>query len=308
MEPKRTCLIVNPDAGSADQVAALLEAVAGEPEISYRESTSPEEGEAALRAALAEGCACVAAAGGDGTVHAVVNGLMEAEDAEDVILGVVPLGTGNDLARTLDLPEDPRDAVALLLAGRTAALDLMEVRTEARTRFGINAAAGGFSGQVDEQVTTDLKKALGPLAYLLGAARVLPDLHNYETTVTCDDEPEERFHALNIIVANGRTAAGGNRVAPTANPCDGLLDVVIVKWGSPAELAGVGTRLVAGNYLDSPHVVHRRARRVRVDSTPGMLFNVDGEVFTREPVVFTARPGALRVVVGPHFQAEPEVE
>lgn len=288
-------------------MTALLEAVAGAPEVSYRESTSAEEGEAALQEALREGCACIAAAGGDGTVHAVVNGLMEAEGAEDVILGVVPLGTGNDLARTLGLPEDPRDAVALLLAGRTAALDLMEVRTEARTRYGINAAAGGFSGQVDEQVTPDLKRALGPLAYLLGAARVLPELHDYETMIACDDEPEERFKALNVIVANGRTAAGGNRVAPTANPCDGLLDVVVVKWGTPAELASVGTRLVAGNYLDSPHVMHRRARRVRIDSTPGMLFNVDGEVFTREPMVFTARPGALRVVIGPNFQAEPEV-
>ncbi|PSQ69092.1 MAG: hypothetical protein BRD29_02330, partial [Bacteroidetes bacterium QH_2_67_10] len=165
--------------------------------------------------------------------------------------------------------------------------------------YGINAAAGGFSGEVDEEVTTELKKTWGPLAYLVGAARAVPDLHEYDTHVSFDDEAPEAIDALNVIVANGRTIGGGKRVAPGANPCDGLLDVVIVKWGRMVDFATVGARLVAGTWLQSPYVRHHRVRKVRVASDPGMWFNVDGELQTKEPLTFEVLPGALPVVVGP---------
>jgi diacylglycerol kinase (ATP) len=90
-------------------------------------------------------------------------------------------------------------------------------------------------------------------------------------------------------------------VAPTANPEDGLLDVVIVKSGSLLDVAGAAARLVVGNYLDSDQVLHRQARRVSVRSRPGMWFNVDGELFTQQPVTFTVLPHILRVVVGADY-------
>ncbi len=300
----RTCLIINPNAGSADRRAELRRAVEATPSITWRETTAPgDAGELAQRAP-GEGFACVAAAGGDGTVNEVVNGLMQCGGAAR--LGVVPLGTGNDLARTLGIPIDPRDAVAVLDRGRDAAIDLIEVEFGDQRVWGINAAAGGFSGQVDKSMTAEAKKRWGPLAYLFGAAGTMLDLSEYDTRLAFDDEPEEAIKAVNIVVTNGRTVAGGKRVAPRANPCDGLLDVVIVRWAPMLDLAEVGARLMAGNYLDSEHVVHRQVRRVHVASEPGMWFNVDGELLTHEPITFTARPGALRVVVGPAFQAEPE--
>jgi diacylglycerol kinase (ATP) len=108
-------------------------------------------------------------------------------------------------------------------------------------------------------------------------------------------------------VANGRTAAGGFQVAPLANPEDGLLDVIVVRYGDVLDLAGIAARLLAGNYLSSEQVMHRRARHVHIASQPGMWFNVDGELFTSQPITFTVMPQALRVVVGPEYTPSPQV-
>jgi diacylglycerol kinase (ATP) len=171
--------------------------------------------------------------------------------------------------------------------------------------YGLNVAAGGFTGQMNELMTDVLKATWGPLAYLRGAVGVLPNLTDYETFITWDDGPEERIAALNIIVANGRTAAGGFMVAPTANPEDGLLDVVVVQSGSLVDLAGVAARLLVGNYVGSDLVLHRQVRHVRVAAQPGMWFNVDGELLTKDPVTFTVLPQALQVVVGKGYTPEP---
>jgi diacylglycerol kinase (ATP) len=247
----------------------------------------------------------IVAAGGDGTINEVVNGLAAA--SAHATLGIIPLGTGNDLARTLAIPSDPLEALALLTRGPVRVIDLMKIESADATAYGINVAAGGFSGQVDEVLTEELKATWGPLAYLIGAARVLPDLTGYETSIAWEDGPPERVEALNVVVANGRTVGGGIPVAPSANPEDGRLDVVVVRYGSAVELLGVAARLLAGNYLTSERVFHRQVRRVRIASRPGMWFNVDGELLTNEPVTISVRPQALHVVVGPTYAPSPTV-
>jgi diacylglycerol kinase (ATP) len=255
----------------------------------------------AARAAVA-GCTRVIAAGGDGTVSEVVNGLF-AERQAATTLGVVPLGTGNDLARTLALPTDAVAALRLALDGAARRIDVIEAETDERTFYGVNVAAGGFSGQVDEVLTDELKATWGPLAYLLGAAKVVPELTSYETRIVYDDGAWQRIAALNVVVANGRTVGGGTAVAPSADVEDGLLDVVVVRYGSPVALAAVAARLIAGNYLASERVSHRRARAVRIESRPGMWFNLDGELLTNAPIAFRALPRALRCVVGPDYRS-----
>jgi diacylglycerol kinase (ATP) len=236
----------------------------------------------------------VIAGGGDGTISEIVNALAKTE----VELGILPLGTGNDLARTLGIPlDDLPSALAIARTGKVRLMDLILAEADdAPPSYVVNVAAGGFSGQVDEQLDEDEKKRWGPLAYVWTALKVLPDVTGYETTLTWSDGTKERLHLLNVIVANGRSVAGGWAVAPTAEIDDGLIDVVLVKSGSALDIAAAAARLVAGDYLDSDCIEHRRVRSVRVESDPEMWFNVDGELLTKRPVTFRIVPGALRVV------------
>jgi diacylglycerol kinase (ATP) len=300
----KTRVIFNPHAGNADTDDALRAAVAAEPDADLCTCNEAGHGLRLARTASAEGYDLVVAAGGDGTVNEVVNGL--ASDFDKVALGVVPLGTGNDLARTLAIPEDPSFAFRLALHGHRRPLDLIRVIGADNTVYAANVCAGGFTGELDDAMTEEMKAAWGPLSYLIGTVKALPDLADFETWITWDDAEPERVEALNIVVANGRTAAGGRPAAPLANPEDGLLDVVVVKNCSAPELAALAARALASDYLDSEHVIFRRARRLRVESRPGMWFNVDGELHTNEPVTFEVVPGALRVAVGPSYSATPQ--
>jgi diacylglycerol kinase (ATP) len=306
----QTYIILNPHAGTAAQVEVLEEAIRTDPTMTlWKTIRSGHACELAAEAARA-GADLVIAAGGDGTVNEVINGLTEVingltSDVARAKLGVIPLGTGNDLARTLALPTDPQEAFQLLTTGEVRPLDLIKAETAGGVVYGMNVAAGGFTGQMNELMTDELKATWGPLAYIRGAVSVLPNLTDYETFITWDNGPEERIQAFNIIVANGRTAAGGFMVAPTANPEDGQLDVVIVQSGSLVDLAGIAARLLVGNYVDSDLVLHRRACQVRITSRPGMWFNVDGELFTKEPITFSVLPQALQVIVGKGYMPEP---
>ncbi|WP_437736927.1 diacylglycerol/lipid kinase family protein [Sorangium sp. So ce1335] len=301
----RTSIIVNPAAGNAAQSARLRELVAARPDVRLIQTEGPGHARELAGAAVEEGADIVVAAGGDGTINEVVQGLGPYRDRAR--LGLVPLGTGNDLARTLGVPFDPVEAFALLDEGRvealTRAVDLVHVESAGQTRYCLNVAAGGFSGQVDEALTDEMKSAWGPLAYVRGAMKVLPDLTGYETTIAWDDQEFERVEALNVIVANGRTCAGGIKVASGASMEDGLLDVVIVRYASLLDLAAVAARLLTGDYLESDEVMHRRASRVRIAAKPGMWFNVDGELLSNAPISFSVEHRALRVLAGPGYAA-----
>lgn len=299
----KACVILNPNAGSADESDALHDAIRVTTGMELW--TCQEAGHATRFAAeaVAEGYGLVIAAGGDGTINEVVRGL--AADFGAAALGVIPLGTGNDLARTLALPEAPLAALQVALHGERRALDVIRVESDGGTAYALNVCAGGFTGEIDEVMTDELKGTWGPLAYLIGAAKALPDLEGYETRIAWDDGPFEVVDALNVVVANGRTAGGGKPAAPRANPEDGLLDVVVIKNCTGPELAALAAAALAGDYLDSEHVIYERVHSVRVESSPGMWFNVDGELLTEKPVRFEALPQVLRVAVGPDYAPEP---
>jgi len=296
----RTLIIMNPAAGSAGQAAALRERVTTQPEVTLTETDNAGHARDLAKDAVLSGFDLVVAAGGDGTINEVVQGL--STDLSRARLGILPLGTGNDLARSLAIPGNPVEALDWIAGGgRERRIDLIHVEAPATSSYCINVAAGGFSGQVDEILTEEMKSKWGPLSYIRAAASVLPNLEGYTTSLAYDDGEHEEIMALNVILANGRTCAGGLRVAPTADLEDGLIDVVIVRYTSLLDLAAVAALLVTGSYLESQDVIHRRARRVSIQSKPGMWFNVDGELLTKKPATFTSVPGALRVIVGPGY-------
>ena len=302
------CVIYNPTAGSADQMAAMQQRVAAEPELMLCVTGAKGDAKRMAAEAAGRGDHLVIAAGGDGTVNEIVNGLMAAgtSAADRPTLAILPLGTGNDFPRTLGIPLDPAAAVDLLDAGRRVTMDLIHVRAGGTEKYCANVAAGGFTGQLNEVLTDQMKSTWGPLAYLRGAVTVFPDLKDYHTRLRLDGGPWEKMDVFNVVCANGRYTGGGSPVAPEADPTDGLIDVVIVRRGTAVEIARLAAKYATGaNYLTDDRILHRRVRRVQIESTPGMWFNVDGELMGHEPATFTIAPAAVSVLVGPTFGDQP---
>lgn len=307
--PPRICVVRNPGSGSADDAAPLLKAVAGRDDLTLIETEGAEAIEQAVHEAVAGGCDVIAAAGGDGTVHAVANALLEAGPTAEArpVLAVLPFGTGNDLARTLAVPLDPYAALALIDHGERRVLDLIHIcPTEGGACYAINLASGGFTAEIRDRLDDGLKKRWGPLAYAIAGLQMIPDATVYDVGLRCDDEPEERRQLHNLVVASGRMAGGGQRVAPTANPEDGRLDVVAVREATGAGRAALAARAALGDYLQSGLVDTWRVRRLAVTSVPCMEFAVDGEMKAQTPVTFEVVPHALRVVVGEDYAPEPD--
>ncbi|MEY2492817.1 MAG: diacylglycerol kinase, partial [Verrucomicrobiota bacterium] len=213
-----------------------------------------------------------------------------------VRVGLLPLGTGNDFARSIGLPTELAAALEVIRAGATRAIDLVRVTSD-DVRYFVNVSAGGFSGLVDEKLTRKMKKTWGPLAYLRSAAAALPDLRAYRTTLAFDNAESLVLDLYNVVVANGRYVAGGTLIAPEAAIDDGMLDIILIQKRSVGELALLGAQVALGTHLSSDVIVFRRAAKLTVNSKPGMWFNVDGELVGNEPARFEILPRALRFVV-----------
>lgn len=291
----QTCVILNPHAGSVGDVQHVEAAIQRLDGAKLLTTERPGDGLKMAREAVAQGCEFVVAAGGDGTINEVVNGL--ADHFDRAVLGVLPVGTGNDFARSINVPTEIDAAVDLLLQRRTLPLDVVRVTSDEVRHF-INVSAGGFSGLVDEKLTEDLKRSWGPLAYLRSAAEALPDLTDYHTLITFDDDEQHEVKTYNIVIANARYVAGGIPIAPTARLDDGLVDVLIVPVASMPQLALLVPQVLLGQHLSSELISFRRARKVRVEARPGMWFNADGELVGNQPATFEVLPKALHVVVG----------
>jgi diacylglycerol kinase (ATP) len=300
----KVCVLFNPKAGSAGQIDALRESLAADPAVTLLDLRPDDDLARLVTKTTCDGYDLIAVAGGDGTVHAAVNGLLAGQCHTP--LAVLPLGTGNDFCRTMGIPLDPAAAVRLLKDGRPRPVDVVRV-DGGWAGYMVNAATGGFSGKVAAEVTPDLKAAWGPLAYLRGAVGPIADPPRFHLTVRFDDGPPERFDALNVVVANARTAAGGIPVAPTANPADGRLDVILVRAGDATtlDLSVIAARLMEGDYTQDENVVHRTAGRVEIESDPPLPLSIDGELCEGTRFTFRVLPGALRVLAGPDYRPEP---
>ena len=302
----RTCIILNPTAGSVKEEDATRERLEALRPDRIEISKQPGDAERFAREAAEAGTELIVSAGGDGTLNEVVNGLATARC--NATLGLVPLGTGNDFARSIGVPSDIDAALEILQNGHTRAIDLVRVTSD-QVRHFVNVSSGGFSGVVDEKLTPEMKKTWGPLAYLRSAAAAFSELRGYTTQVWLDDAAPIELDMYNVVIANGRYVAGGIPVAPEADVSDGLLDVILIPERGPADLAIVAAQIVLGKHLGSDAVIFKRASKVRINSRPGMWFNVDGELIGNEPAVFDLLPRTLQCVVSePHAVTSSEAK
>ena len=304
MEKSKARVICNPSSGGGyydpDEIRDELEGL----EVDWVQTEGPED---AIGAAEEWSEGLLIVAGGDGTINDVVNGLGRAGFPEGVTLGILPAGTGNDLAATLCIPEDPDLAKDVILQNRGRWLDVARVRSDGiGERFFINVATGGLGAEISDANDEELKRRWGKLSYLRASLEVARNFDGRELTLYIDGE-ERQVEAVNIAVGNCRYTGGGWPATPKANPEDGLLDVVIIENLGVTDLLDL-TPAVLGesDYLDSDGVLFVRAKEIRVDTQPpGLEFTVDGEVIGNEPAQFSVLPRALKVIVGPEYIPQP---
>lgn len=282
------------------------------PEVRWFETTKEDPGQGATASALEAGCDVVVAAGGDGTVRAVAEAL-GGSGTPLAELGIVPLGTGNLLARNLGVPlGNPRAAFARVLAGEARPLDLGSVRltfedgTDADHGF-VVMVGFGIDAHMIVETDDELKAKAGWLAYVESLGRAATETEVVEFSLTLDGGEPAAEQAHTLLVANCGSIQGGVTLVPDAQPDDGELDLLVLRAEGAAAWLDTMRNMMWDNGLkrlltgtdraeSSESTAHLRARTVRAELPHPHAFEVDGDDF-EGVVAFEVRilPAALRV-------------
>ncbi|MFM7536298.1 MAG: YegS/Rv2252/BmrU family lipid kinase [Acidimicrobiales bacterium] len=282
-------MLVNPAAGGAsprtlDAVRARLTDLAGG-ELVELDAAGPAEVAAAARRGLSAGLDRLVVVGGDGLVH---RALPAVAGRAEITLGIVALGTGNDIARALGLPvDDPLAAAELAVNGEPTAIDAM--RSDAG--WALSVATAGFSVRVNERANR-LRWPRGAARYQVATLLGLPGLRPDRLVLTVDGV-EHRTDATLIAVGNTRFFGGAMAICPDADPCDGLLDVTIVGAVGRLRLLRFFPTVYSGAHRTNPAVTFLRARTVALAG--GADVWADGERLGPMPLSLEAVAGAVRV-------------
>ena len=239
----------------------------------------------------------VVAAGGDGTVHEVVTGLLDGGNSRPS-LGIVPLGTANDLARALALPEELGPSLVAAATAHTRTVDVGYMHQSApksAVRPFINAISGGVASEATAATPVLLKRALGELAYIVAGLTKLAQLEPYELELQVGDQHwSGRAYALGI--GNAPFVGGGFELCPGASLVDGLLEFTIVTeaaLGAGNLVAMLERRSLAG----AREIVHLRGAAAELHCQPAIAVNLDGEPDRLTGARFTLSPASIELAV-----------
>lgn len=302
-------VILNPESGGGKGRAVRAEIerelAAIFPRHTLTETERPGHAVELARDAARAGTPIVIAVGGDGTVHEVVNGLLEARDrfgVEPSTLGVVPVGTGNDLVKAITGGADRARAFAALAGGRVRHFDVGRVEWDGGSEYFINGAGTGIDVEVLRQIQR-MPRLPGMVSYFLGLVRALRRFRPIPIRVRLDDETLEETVMI-IVVGNGFCLAGGFHVCPGAVADDGLFDVCIVKEVKGLMIPRVLARILRATHVTHPRVLMRRARSIEIAATgpEPLFFQLDGEL--REPADARVLRVALEAGAIPILAAE----
>lgn len=297
-------LICNARAGRG-RVGLALEQVKehlGRRELDYHLRLTERRGHAIelARAALDDGSRFIVAMGGDGTLHEVVNGMMDDDEPvnRDAVVGVVAAGTGSDFVKTFGIPALAPHAVAHLDGPESFPIDIGKITytDDGRqvTRYFANVAEAGLGADVTARAAR-LPRWLGPTVYLFAFWLTLPRFKRAEVVVDLVDRTYEG-PMNNLVVANGQFFGGGMKIAPKAAPTDGLLDIQIEHTSKKEEIALL-PRLFKGEHV--PHREIEEAKRVKVSITCDrpLAIEADGEILGQTPATFEVLRDALSLKV-----------
>ena len=288
---RELALLTNPTAGkgkgartAAMALPRLLEAGYDVRSLAGR---SPEDAMELARQCVADGIEALVVCGGDGMVHLGVQAVAGTETP----LGIIPAGTGNDVARYLDLPRsDPALAADVVARGKERVIDLARVGS---VHF-VTVLAAGFDAIVNERANA-MAWPKGQMRYNLATLAELRVLAPIPYVLELDGV-EERLEATLVAVGNGPSFGGGLRITEGAELDDGMLDVVVIRPLSKLGLLRTYPKLFKGTHVHAPQYQHHRVRRVTV-AAPGIVAYADGERIGALPLTIEVVPGALRVLV-----------
>ncbi|MBD2848542.1 diacylglycerol kinase [Paenibacillus sp. IB182496] len=295
MTYKRARLIYNPTSGREEMKRRLPDILQrlemGGIETSCHATSG--EGDASLAAAEAveRGFDLVIAAGGDGTLYEVINGM--AGKANRPPLGILPLGTTNDFARALGIPKHWEYACDLIIQQYTREIDV----GRANQRYFINIAGGGSLTELTYEVPSRLKTMIGQLAYYMKGLEKMTRLRPTELRIRANGHEDLHEEFMLFLICNSNSVGGFEKLAPLASLEDGLFDVILLKKCNLAEFIRIASMALRGEHLNDPHVLHFRTNYLEV-TTPGYVqLNLDGEYGGTLPCSFTVLRSHLKIIV-----------
>jgi diacylglycerol kinase (ATP) len=292
------CVIFNPTArgDKARRFRQTLERIVAD--CILKPTLAPGGARGLAADAVREGCDTVVAAGGDGTVNEVLNGIGDQPDGfERARLGILPLGTVNVFAKELGLPEDVGRAWDIIRAGRERSIDLPQAEFSSgsgvQQRYFAQLAGAGLDAKAIELVDWGLKKRIGPLAYVVAGLRAM---QGPQSPITVAAGTRTATGEL-VLIGNGRYYGGKFVLFPRADLRDGVLDVTVfarVRW---QDLAARGWGLLSQRLLEQSGVANFQAETVSLSSTNVVSFQLEGENVGSLPARFSLQRLKLRVVV-----------
>jgi len=292
---KRARLIYNPTSGREEIKRRLPDILQkldrGGIEASCHATES--EGDATLAAAEAvdRGFDMVIAAGGDGTLYEVINGMANKPNRPP--LGILPLGTTNDFARALGIPKHWEYACDLITQQYTQTIDL----GRANQRYFINIAGGGSLTELTYEVPSKLKTMIGQLAYYMKGLEKMTRLRPTMLRLEAEEIGEIHEEIMLFLICNSNSVGGFEKLAPSASLSDGLFDVIVLRKCNLAEFIRIASLALRGEHLNDPHLLHFQTNQLKVTTPDYVQLNLDGEYGGTLPCTFTLLPSHLQIFV-----------
>jgi len=306
-------IIVNPKSASGSTrekwpgIASEIRTHFGPYNVAF--TKSPGDASTIARRAVESGRPFIIACGGDGTINEVANGILNSGGETE--LGILPSGTGGDFGRSLNMPQETRDAARALKTGITKLIDVGKVTfrghdNEEVSRYFVNVSSVGLAASIIERVKSvsytnwlPLQNLKGKASFAISTLQEVIGIEPATVKVRVDDGEEHSLNTINFCIANARYFGGGMMIAPEAKIDDGFFDVINIGDIGTLKILANAYSLYRGTHISLPEVKSMRAKRVEIRSADGfdLHLETDGELPGKLPATFEIIPKALRVRV-----------
>jgi diacylglycerol kinase (ATP) len=302
-------IIVNPNAGKkkGKQDWPGITRLLAEAGIEYLSYFTEHRGHAIelTRKYIRAGFRKIIIVGGDGTLNEAVNGIFTQTHADpsEILLAMIPIGTGNDWCRMFQIPHDYEGAIRVIAENKrfvqdTGIMEYIDQEGKRAKRYFVNIAGMGFDAMVAEKTNKDKDQGKGnPLSYFVN---IFTSLFSFKITKTkiITDNHEFKGEVFSMTAAIGQYNGGGMKQAPNACPDDGLLDLTIIRKIGKFKVIRNVINLMDGSFTKLPEVTEFRTSNIQIESTPDLYAETDGESMGKSPFRFSVLPRNLHIVVG----------